>query len=140
MSIFYNDIRTLQNKQVPANVKLEFNAGVYLSAIKPVLENIQEGWKTDIQNVTVLCNEVSERTDASKSLLVSTKLILSLLSKNVPSKVVLHFYHTSDSVQIQGSSMIQGMSSVAWLVEFLIKPLANAHIQSSRVIIQNINT
>ena len=36
--------------------------------------------------------------------------------------------------------MIQGKSSVVWLVESLIKPLATVHMQSNREIILNINT
>jgi hypothetical protein len=59
---------------------------------------------------------------------------MKLFSKNVPPKVPIHFYHTSDKVQVQGSGspMIQGMSSVVWLVEYLIKPLAAAHIESNK--------
>ena len=44
------------------------------------------------------------------------------------------FQFTSGKVQVQGSPMIQGMSS--GLVEYLIKPLAAAHIESN----EDINT
>ena len=63
---------------------------------------------------------------------ICTQLTMKLFSKNVPPKVPIHFYHTSDKVQVQGSPMIQGMSSVVWLVEYLIKPLAAAHIESNK--------
>jgi hypothetical protein len=63
---------------------------------------------------------------------ICTQLTMKLFTKNVP----IHFYHTSGKVQVQGSPMIQGMSSVVWLVEYLIKPLAAAHIESN----EDVNT
>ena len=59
---------------------------------------------------------------------VCTQLTIKLFSNNVPSKVQIHFYHTSDKVQVQGSPMIQGMSSVVWLVEYLRKKDINTEI------------
>ena len=53
---------------------------------------------------------------------ICTQLTMKLFSKNVPPKVPIHFYHTSDKVQVQGSPM----------VEYLIKPLAAAHIESNK--------
>ena len=49
---------------------------------------------------------------------------MKLFTKNVP----IHFYHTSGKVQVQGSPMIQGMSSVVWLVEYLRKKDINTEI------------
>ena len=59
---------------------------------------------------------------------ICTQLTMKLFSKNVPPKVPIHFYHTSDKVQVQGSPMIQGMSSVVWLVEYLRKKDINTEI------------
>ena len=95
--------------------------------------------KAIIQNVHVVCGEVSERMDASNSVHVCTKIVLTVSSQNVPSKVVVHFYHTSDKVQVQGGSLIQGTSSAVWLVESLIKPLATDHMQRNKEAIANIN-
>ena len=139
MNIVYNDLRNIEGKKVPANAMLDFNAGVYISAVKPALAVIKEGWKSDIAGVCLFCDKVSERTDNTNIHKVSTQLTLVLTSDHSLSKLVLHFYHTVDKVQIQGASLVQGKPSVVWLVDALIKPLTESHIEVNRDIINVIN-
>lgn len=63
---------------------------------------------------------------------VSTKLTLYLTENAAPSskyKVVLQFYHTSSTLQAQGSSVLScGTSSPVWLVKHFLEPLAAMHV------------
>ena len=139
MNVIYNDPRPMNNRLEPANANLVFNAGVYMSAIKPALQFITEGWKKQIKNSTVTCTEVSDRLDTSEAHKVCTKLVLVLSSEQQTTKIVLHFYHTDNKIQVQGSSIFQGVSSVVWLVENLLIPLAKNHIDKNSDAINVIN-
>ena len=67
--------------------------------------------------------ELSDRTDASNTLIVCTKLVFNLSCGDATSRAVLHFYQTDDKILIQGSNPIQEVTAAVWLVESLIKPL-----------------
>ena len=75
---------------------------------------------------------------------VCTRLTLYLEEHSCPgvsSKVTLHFYHTSCTVQAQGSSLMScGTCSPVWLVKNLIEPLAISHSNQNHVEIDKINT
>ena len=62
----------------PRNTDIEFNAGLYMSAIKPALQAIHEGWKKDAHGTNIICMKISNRSDNSGNLLVCTQLTLSL--------------------------------------------------------------
>ena len=140
MEITLNNFKTLNGKYVPTNAHIECNAGTYISAVKPVLAAIDIGWKHDLPDVTIACIDVSPRYDISGRL-VSSKLVLMLSTRSGASaKTVLHFYHTSNSIQIQGSSLMpEGISSAAWLVKYFVEPLAQNHISSNLDTIKEIN-
>ena len=117
MNITYNNFIVLNGKKHATNVNIEFNAGVYMSAIKPALEAIHEGWKTVVLGTNITCNNISDRMDNSGSLLVCTQLTLTLanhLEGITGSKVVLHLYHTDDKLQIQGSHLLNKVSTAVW--------------------------
>ena len=59
-------------------------------------------------------------------------LVFIVSTETSSSKVVTHFYHTDDKILLQGSSLIQGVSSVVWLVDYLIKPLTSSHITNNK--------
>ena len=99
-----------------------------MSAIKPALEAIHTGWEKNIQNVLLFCNDVSDRNDANNSFKVCTKIDLLLTLAGISSKVVLHFHHTDDKIQVQRCFLIQGVFSVIWIVENLIKTLTTSHM------------
>ena len=140
--ITYNNFRTLNGQFLPTNASIQCNAGVYVTAVKPALEAVHEGWNRDIANTTIRCVKVSNRFDQSDHL-VSTQIIFNLQPKNSSasaSKPVLHFYHTSNSLQAQGSKLMpEGISSATWIVQFFLEPLANLHISENNGAINNLN-
>ena len=137
--ITFNDIKNIDNKKVPANANLEFNAGLYLSAVRPALDVIQREWSSVINNVKLTCDTVSHRTDESGQHRVQTKLIFLLCSDGRISKAVMHLYHTDNKIQIQSSTIIQGKSCVEWIVDFFLKPLLDSHLSQNQESISSIN-
>ena len=136
------DIRNVDGYSCAMNVNVTCNAGVYITAIKPTLEIIQEGWTANIADFTVTCSNISERCDSSKTLLVCTQVTLLINHKSDPSqtKAVLHLYHTDNKVQVQGGYLpLSGTSSASWLVKNLIEPLAFSHAESNKDNIEGMN-
>ena len=142
-TIRYSNPQIICGKQHPTNVSIDCNTGAYMSAIKPTLELITQGWQTEIQSTLIYCDDVSERSELSGRK-VNTKLVLYLTENTEPSnkiKVVLHFYHTSNTIQVQGSSLLScGTPAPVWLVKSFLEPLANTHIEQNSHAIDAINT
>ena len=142
LEIRYNSYKQVNGEKHPTNVSIDCNAGVYFSAVKPALESITEGWQTCILSTDIACEEISDRQDISGRK-VHTKLVLYLTERHSPdkrAKVVVHFYHTSNSVQVQGSTiMSNGSSSPVWLVTNFLQPLADNHTANQTDSIQVIN-
>ena len=142
LDIKYNNLQIIRGKQHPTNVTIECNSGLYLTAIKPALEAISAGWKTEVLSIVISCEDMSEMRDLSGRK-VCTKLVLYLKEQQSISKqkVVLHFYHTSCTVQAQGSSLMScGTCSPVWLVKHYVEPLASMHATTNRETIQTLNT
>ena len=93
-------------------------------------------------NTVIQCEEVSPRSEISGRV-VCTKMVLYLRENHTPlhrAKVVLHFYHTSNSVQVQGSQVMStGVSSPVWLVTHFLEPLASSHATQHATAIDAIN-
>ena len=56
-------MKNINGVNYPTNVNIEFNAGVYLPAIKPVLETVRVGWTADQGEWLVTCANTSNRED-----------------------------------------------------------------------------
>ena len=142
-TIRYNAPQIFKGRQLPTNVSVDCNTGAYLSAVKPALEAITCGWQTEILSTVITCEDKIDRTEMSGRK-VSTKLVLYLTENSVPSvkcKVVLHFYHTSSTLQAQGSSLLtSGMTSPVWLIKNFLEPLATAHVNRNKETIAQINS
>ena len=55
-------------------------------------------------------------------------------------QVTLHFYHTKDKIQVQGSTILHpGISSATWLAKHLIEPLAARHMENNQKALDQIN-
>ena len=63
LDVTSNCFKNIDGIDYPTNVNLQFNAGVYLSAIKPVLETVDVGWSADIGDWVLTCAKVSDRKD-----------------------------------------------------------------------------
>jgi hypothetical protein len=143
LDIRYNNPQMINGQQHATNVSIDCNSGVYLSAVKPALQAISKGWQTEVSSTLITCADISDRSEMSGRK-VSTKLTLFLTeNRNISSKykVVLHFYHTSSTLQAQGTSILPcGTSSPVWLVKNFLEPLANKHANQNSVAIDAINT
>ena len=140
--VTYKDFKSIDGNRLPTNANVEFNAGVYMSAIKPALIAVQEGWKTVVFGTSMTCQKLSNRMDKSGNHLVCTQLTLlltNLFEGLSNSKVVMHFYHTDDKLQIQGSSLLSRVSTAEWMVEHFIKPMAAQHLEGNSDMIGSIN-
>ena len=103
-AIRQNNFQTIGGRKHPTSVSMDFNSGVYLSAVKPALQTISDGWSTTVLSTLIECKEVSDRREMSGRK-VCTKLVLILTEKKSSEKqgkVVVHFYHTSNTLQVQG--------------------------------------
>ena len=141
--IRYSSPQTIMGRQHPTNVSIDCNTGVYLSAVKPALELITRGWQAEVLATLITCDGRSDRTEMSGRK-VSAKLVLYLTENSAPSvkcKVVLHFYHTSSTIQAQGSALLSfGVTSPVWLTRNFLEPLATNHANQNRLAIETINT
>jgi hypothetical protein len=145
ISVTYNNFKTVDNVRHAFNVNVECNSGVYLTAIKPVLETVTTGWTADVDNWTVSCSKVSPRLVDKGKHLLCTQLALIISSKNQQDTSIyhltLHFYHTKDKVQVQGSSILYpGISAATWLVKHFIEPLAASHVANNQQSIDQVNS
>ena len=141
-NIKYNNPQIINGHEHPTNVTMDCNSGVYLSVVKPALEGISEEWQMEVAGTIISCGEFSDRRDMSGRR-VQTKVVLYLIEKsniNVKSKVVLHFHHTSTTVQVQGSSLLScGTVSPVWLVRNFLEPLTRTRVSTNNTQIEAIN-
>ena len=64
-----------------------------------------------------------------------------MLMMDTSSMVTLHFYHTSNTIQVQGSTIMpEGISSAAWLVKYFLEPLAQNFMATNSDTIASINS
>ena len=140
--IRYSNPKTIKGITYHTSVSIDCNAGIYLSAVKPALERISPGWQQEVLNTSIICDSICPRNDISGRL-VCTKLIMYLTENNTPQKkdkIVVHFYHTSNSIQVQGSHVMStGESSPVWFSLHFLQPLANHHQNQHGDIIDSIN-
>ena len=121
LEITQNSFRNIGGDNCATNVTLQFNAGVYLTAIKPVLSSLKVGWKTEVSHWSILCTNLSNRDDNTQQHLLCTQLTLVIKGKDnldISHQATLHLYHTKDKIQIQGSTLVSpGVSSASWIAE-----------------------
>ena len=70
--VTYKDFKTIAGSRIATNANIEFNAGLYMSAIKPALLAVHEGWKTVLFGTSITCNKISNRMDKTGKHLVCT--------------------------------------------------------------------
>ena len=149
LTVTYNHFEVIDNITYAFNVNVECNSGVYLTAIKPVLQTVSTDWNTKIGSWSVTCCKVSSRQDSPGDHLLCTVLTLNITNTvldsvlggpSQPHKVTLHCYHTKNKIQVQSSAILTpGTAAASWIVENLIEPLARNHIASNSQSIQQVN-
>ena len=142
LSVTYSNIQTIHGIQCALYASVECNSGVYLTAIKPTLQSVTDGWRANIDDWTVSCTKVSDRHDNSGAHLLSTQLKLNISKEGDTTnhQLTLHFYHTNDKILLQSSSVISpGVSAATWLVKNFVEPLAAHHVTTNQQSINQIN-
>ena len=144
ISTTYNNLETINGVQHAFNATIECNSGVYLTAIKPALQAVTEGWSVDIGDWIALCTKVSDRMDNTGTHLLATQLKLKITgyqqNSDVSHQITIHFYHTNDKILIQSSSIITpGITAAVWFVKSFIEPLATSHITNNIEAIDKVN-
>ena len=145
LSITYKHFEVIDSIRYAFNVNIDCNSGVYLTAIKPMLETVNTDWKVNVDRWTVSCCSVSNRQDNTGRHLLCTVLSLAITDNDLsgaslPCKVTLHFYHTKDKIQVQSTAILTpGTSAATWLVKSLIEPLASDHIANNQQSIEDVN-
>ena len=138
MSVTSNNFEVVDNIPYAFNVNVECNSGVYMKAIKPVLEAVNTEWVLKVDNWSVTCSKVSNRQDNTGRHLLCTVLTLAMTDDDLQGasqshKVTLHFYHTKDKIQVQSSGILSpGTGAASWLVRNVIEPLVSDHIAANR--------
>ena len=96
LSITTNHYEVVNNIRYAFNVNVEFNSGVYMTAIKPVLEAVNTDWLANVDRWSVSCSKVSNRQDSTHRHLLCTVLHLGITDNDLPGasqhyKVTVHF-------------------------------------------------
>ena len=144
ISVTYNNIRMVDNIKHTLNANIECSSGLYLTAIKPVLEQVTDHWSADLGDHVLTCSKISNRNDHMARHLLCTQLSLHLSKKSQQyassHSLTLHFYHTKDKILVQSSSIVSpGVSAASWLVKNFIEPLAAKHIANNQQSISEVN-
>ena len=91
----------------------------------------------------MICDEVSDRKELSGRK-VCTKLVIYIVSSHdliERRKVVIHFYHTSNTLQAQGKNVMDSnISAPEWPIEHFIKPLLVIHMEENKTSISKVNS
>ena len=140
--IRYSSPQMINGVKYPTNVSIDCTPGVYLTAVKPALEKISEGWQMEILNTHISCKEISNRREMSGRR-VCTKAVFYLKEKcdaTQEARAVTHFYHTSNTVQIQGLHLMSnGVTAPVWLTTNFLQPRASNHATKNAKTISSIN-
>ena len=144
ISVTYNNVRIIDNVRHSLNANIECNSGLYLTAIKPILEQITDKWSVDVGDFELTCSKVSPRKDNMGRHLVCTQLYLHIRLKDqqqsTSHNITMHFYHTKSKILIQSSSIMSpGISAGSWLVKKFIEPLVDRHIATNSHAITEVN-
>ena len=81
LNIIYNNIQVIEGREIPTNATIRCNPGVYISAVKPALQSVHEGWRKEVLDAIMTCTSVSDRNDSSKRE-VCTQIVLNISDKH----------------------------------------------------------
>ena len=144
ISVEYKNLQLKDGIRCALTAVIQFNTGVYLTAIKPILDNVNTSWTADIDDWSITCSDVSHRYDKAGKLVLCTQLALNITADTMQAgashPITVHCYHTNDKLMIQGSSSITpGISSATWFVQSFIEPLIMDHVDTNMLSINQIN-
>ena len=100
------------------NVKIYCSTGFYTKVVIPAFDQLAAGSTTNVDNVTVKCQDVTQRTDATGAA-TSTVLMFRMFQHQLSlGQVTIHLHHTSRNCQVQGSALFpDNMKAPVWFVE-----------------------
>ena len=123
------------------NVNVQCNLGFYSTVAKPVMEQLSFGPSPCINDVTVRCHDITQRTDQGGA--ATTTVIIFRMHKHNLSigQVTVHMHHTARKVQIQGSALMPPDNTKApvWFVQQVLKERFNDLSKSQASDINKLN-
>ena len=98
----------------------------YTKVVIPAFDQLAAGSTTNVDNVTVKCQDATQRTDATGAA-TSTVLMFCMFQHQLSlGQVTIHLHHTSRNCQVQGSALLpDNMKAPVWFVENVIKDRFN---------------
>ena len=83
------------------NVNIYCSTGFYTKVVIPAFDQLAAGSTTNVDNVTVKCQDVTQRTDATGAA-TSTILMFRMFQHQLSlGQVTIHLHHTSRNCQVQ---------------------------------------
>ena len=122
------------------NVNIQCNAGFYAKVAKPAMEDLAFGPSSTIEDITIKCHDITNRSDATGA--ATTTVIMFLLHhKHVSTgQVTVHLHHTTRLVQVQGSALLpNGTRAPVWFVERALREKFDAQSKTQSYDISNFN-
>ena len=118
---------TLSNFEVEINkseenVNILCSVGFYAKVALPTFEHIAAGAETVADNVSVICHDVTKRTDANGAA-TTTVIIYRLYQDKISiGQVTVHLHHTTRNVQLQGSALMPNNSKApVWFLQNILR-------------------
>ena len=108
------------------NVNIRCSAGFYTKVVIPSFDQLAAGSCIPVDNITVKCQDVTKRTDATGA--ATTTVIMFRMSQHQLSlgQVTVHLHHTSRNIQIQGSALLSdNMKAPVWFLDNVPKERLN---------------
>ena len=123
------------------NVNVQCNLGFYSTVAKPVMEQLSFGPSPCINDVTVRCHDITQRTDQGGAA-TTTVIIFRMHQHNLSiGQATVHMHHTARKVQIQGSALLppDNIKAPVWFVQHVLKDRFNALARSAASDINKLN-
>ena len=102
------------------NVNIRCNSGTYAKVVKPSIQTLSANFSGTVDNI--ICAFTLEPPGIDLQQLDFNDLIRVNLSKmssptQIIAKVTMHIHHSSRNVQLQGSTMVEGITAPLWLTK-----------------------
>ena len=104
------------------NVNIYCSVGFYTKIAIPTFETLTACSTISASGVTVLCHDVTKRTDATGAATTTVIMFRLCHDKLSVGQVTVHLHHSTRNVQLQGSALLpDNTTAPVWFVENILK-------------------
>ena len=104
------------------NVNIHCSVGFYTKIAIPTFETLTACSTISASGVTVLCHDVTKRTDATGAATTTVIMFRLCHDKLSVGQVTVHLHHSTRNVQLQGSALLpDNTTAPVWFVENILK-------------------